>query len=105
MSATRKMYSLTIRIKKNDELNGKRLQKALLEFMTNAGVAGATVWVGVDGFGKRGASTFQKEGLTYDAPMLIEVIEEKEKLDSVIPEIKKMIGGNGLLTMHAVEIV
>ena len=47
------MFSLTIRIKRNDELDGKRIHKLLLElFMTN-NISGCTIWTGVDGFGKR----------------------------------------------------
>lgn len=49
-----KMWCLTIRIKKNDQLHGKRLYNVLLDFMMGAGICGATVINGVDGFGRRG---------------------------------------------------
>jgi hypothetical protein len=48
------MLCMTIRIKKNDEINGKRLEKALIEFLKKSKVSGATVWLGIDGFGKSG---------------------------------------------------
>ena len=48
-----KMLCLTIRIKRNDELRGKRVHKLLIDFLMQNNVAGATVWTGVDGFGKR----------------------------------------------------
>ena len=51
------MLCLTIRIKKNDEINGNRLEKVLLEFLMRANISGATIWLGIDGFGKRGKST------------------------------------------------
>ena len=102
---TKKMCSLTIRIKKNDMRDSNPLWKAILEAMISAGIGGATVWQGIDGFGKRGASTFQKDGLTYDAPMMIEIVDEREKIESLAPELKKMIGGNGLLTFHDVEVL
>lgn len=47
-----KMLCLTIRIKKNDEINGKKLEKVLMEFLIKSKVSGAIVWLGVDGFGK-----------------------------------------------------
>ncbi|MFL6340801.1 MAG: DUF190 domain-containing protein [Nitrososphaeraceae archaeon] len=57
------MWCLSIRIKRNDELHGKRLEKLLIEFLMGAKVSGATVWTGVDGFDKRGRSTVYMEGI------------------------------------------
>jgi uncharacterized protein len=72
-----KMWSITIRIKKNDQLHGKPLHKTLIEFLMTAKVSGATVWTGLDGFGKRRRSTIHLEGITINMPRVIEVIEEK----------------------------
>jgi PII-like signaling protein len=47
------MLCVTIRIKRNDKLNGKRLHKLLIDFLIQNKDAGSTVWTGVDGFGKR----------------------------------------------------
>ncbi len=41
------------------------------------GIAGATVWIGVDGFGKRRRSTLKLEGVTINMPLVIEFIDEK----------------------------
>lgn len=100
-----KMLSLTIRIKKNDELHGKRLEALVLEFLKKGGIAGATVWTGVDGFGKRGKSTVQVEGISINMPMLIEVVDVKERLEPLLPEIKKIVGDNGLMTLTEVEVI
>lgn len=101
----RKMLSLTIRIKRNDELKGKRLEKLLLDFMTKSGIAGATVWTGVVGFGKRGKSTVHIEGIAFNMPMVIEVVDEKKKLEPLLPEIKRIVGDNGLVTLHEVDVI
>jgi Uncharacterized ACR, COG1993 len=63
-----KMLCLTIRIKKNDQFRGKRLEKALMDFLMGAKISGATVWTGVDGFGKRRRSTVHLEGITINMP-------------------------------------
>jgi uncharacterized protein len=68
------MWCLTIRIKKNDTLHGKRLYNVLLDFMMGAGVCGATVINGVDGFGRRGKSTWRIEGISVNYPLVIEVL-------------------------------
>jgi PII-like signaling protein len=51
-----------------------------------AKISGATVWTGLDGFGKRKRSTVHLEGLTVNMPLLIEVIDEKTKLDPLLPQ-------------------
>lgn len=100
-----KMWCLQIRIKRNDELHGKRLEQSLLNFLINAGVSGATVWTGVDGFGKRGRSTTKIEGITINLPMVIEIIDTREKLEPILPSIKRMVDDNGLVTLHEVDVI
>jgi PII-like signaling protein len=99
------MWCLQIRIKRNDELHGKRLEQSLLNFLINAGVSGATVWTGVDGFGKRGRSTTKIEGITINLPMVIEIIDTREKLEPILPSIKRMVDDNGLVTLHEVDVI
>ena len=100
-----KMWCLTVRIKKNDMVKGKRSHNVILDILKNAKISGATVWTGVAGFGKRGKSNFQIEGISVNMPLVIEVIEELTKLESVIPEIKKVTGDNGLVTLHEVGVI
>jgi PII-like signaling protein len=75
-----KMLCLTIRIKRNDEANGKRLHKLLIDFFMQNKIAGATVWSGVDGFGKRRRSTIKLEGITVNMPLIIEVVDLESKI-------------------------
>jgi PII-like signaling protein len=97
-----KMWCLTIRIKKSVTLHGKRLYNVLLDFMMGAGVCGATVINGVDGFGRHGKSTLRIEGISVNYPLLIEVIDEESKLDRLLPQIKRMAGDNGSVTIQEV---
>lgn len=101
----KKLWTLTIRIKKNDELHGKRLYKALLDFMIGAGISGATVVNAVDGFGKRGKSTLHIEGISMNYPLIIEVVDEQSKLEPLIPQIKRMVDNNGMVTIHEVGLL
>ena len=100
-----KMLCVTIRIKRNDELNGKRLHKLLIDFLIQNNIAGSTVWTGVDGFGKRRRSTIQLEGITINMPLIIEIIDEKSKLEPLLPNLKRMVNDNGLVTIHEVDII
>lgn len=101
----KKMMALMIRIKKNDRYGSKPLERALLDFLVKSKVSGATVWAGVDGFGKRGRSKVQIEGLTMNMPLLIEVVDERSKLEPLLPEIKRMVDDNGLVTLHEVGAI
>ncbi|MGV8106253.1 MAG: DUF190 domain-containing protein [Nitrososphaerota archaeon] len=100
-----RMLCVTIRIKRNDEFNGKRLHKLLIDFLIQNKIAGSTVWTGVDGFGKRRRSTIQVEGITINMPLVIEVVDEKSKLEPLLPNLKRMVDDDGLVTIHEVDVV
>ena len=100
-----KMWQLTIRIKRNDEVNGKRLEHLLLDLLKNAGIAGATVWIGVDGFGKRGKSTMHLEGVQINMPLIIEVVDLQEKLEPLLVELKQLVDDNGLVTVQETYVI
>ena len=93
----KEMICLNIRLKKNDNVNGKILEKTIIEFLMKSKVIGDIVWLGVDGFGKRGKSTVHLEGLMINQPMIIETIDEKEKIGPLLLPLKNMISDNGAL--------
>jgi hypothetical protein len=100
-----KMWSVTIRIKKNDEVGGKRLQSLIVDLLVKAGISGATIWTGVNGFGKRGKSTMHLEGVTVNMPLIIEVIDEQSKLEPLLPELKRLVGDNGLVSIQEIYVI
>ena len=95
-----KMWSVIIRFKRNDQVGGKRLEPMIMDFLIKSGVNGATAWTGVDGFGKRGKSTIKLEGVTVNMPIIIEVIDKQAKLEPLLPELRRLIGDNGLVTVQ-----
>jgi len=100
-----KMWQLIIRIKKNDELGGKKLQSLLLDCLVKAGISGATLWTGVDGFGKRGKSTMHLEGVSVNMPLIIEVVDSQALLEPLLPELKLIVGDNGLVTIQETYVL
>jgi PII-like signaling protein len=100
-----KMWDLTIRIKRNDELGGKRLQNLIMDCLIKANIEGATVWTGVNGFGKRGKSTMHIEGVTVNMPLIIEVVDTQEKLEPLLPNLKQIIGDDGLVTIQETYVI
>lgn len=95
-----KMWQLIIRIKKNDEVGGKRLQSLIMDCLIKGKVSGATIWTGVDGFGKRGKSTLHLEGVIVNMPLIIEVVDLQEHLEPLLPALKMIVGDDGLVTVQ-----
>jgi len=75
----------------------------LIDFLIENKVSGCTVWTGVDGFGKRKRSTISIEGVTINMPLIIEVIDDKAKIESVLPQMRRMVGDNGIVTINEVH--
>jgi PII-like signaling protein len=38
-------------------------------------------------------------------PMVIEVIDERSKLESLLPDLKMMVDDNGIVTLHEVDVI
>ncbi len=81
------------------------LYEALVELFRKEGLAGATVLRGVSGFGAhRVYHTHKILELSSDLPMVIEVVDSKEKIDAVIPKVDEMIE-SGLITLEKVNVI
>ncbi len=99
------MWNLTIWIKKNDQLGGKRLETLIMDLLIKNQIAGATVWTGVNGFGKRGKSTLHMEGISMNMPLIIDVIDEQAKLEPLLTELKRIVDDNGLISITDVYVL
>jgi hypothetical protein len=99
------MISLIIRIKRNDVFDGKKLHELIITLLVKNNISGCTIWEGIDGFGKRRRSTISKEGVTINMPLVIEVIDERLNIEPLMPEIKRIVGNNGIITIHEVDAI
>ncbi len=74
-----------------------------------AGLAGATVFKGIMGFGGRSRiHTTKILRLSEDLPLVIEIVDEVEKIEEFIPivdDIFEKADCGGLITMEKVEII
>lgn len=102
---TTKQWCLLVRIKKNDSYEGKRTHQVILETLERSGIAGATAWAGVAGYGRRGKSGVHIEGLSINMPLVIEAVDDLSKIETALAEIKKIVGANGLVTLHEVGVL
>src|SRR5580693_7273219 len=90
----------------DDKWHHQPLERALLERLRREGFAGATVFRGVAGFGAASViHTSSLVDLSGDLPVVIEVVDDQEHVDKLLPILDEMITGGALVTMEKVQIV
>ena len=95
---------MRIFIGENDRFQGQPLYEALLEMFRAEGLAGATVLRGRLGFGAHSRlHTAKILRLSNDLPIVVEIVDTEEKIESFLPHIDDVIG-EGLATVERVEI-
>jgi uncharacterized protein len=96
---------LRIMIGESDRHGHKPLYEALVLKLRELGFAGATVLRSPMGFGANSLlHTVKILQLSMDLPMLIEVVDTEEKINSFLPVLDEMMGG-GLVTMEKVKVI
>jgi PII-like signaling protein len=96
---------LRIFIGESDRWHGKPLYQVLVERFREAGLAGATVVRGIEGYGARSRlHTARILRLSEDLPLVIEVVDREDRIRSVLPALDELIG-EGLVTLEDVEIL
>lgn len=94
-----------IYIGESDTWHGRPLYEAIVHLLRDRGLAGATVLRGIEGFGaKHHLHTTRILSLTTDLPVLIEVVDQEERVRAVLPEIDAMVA-DGLITLEHVEVI
>lgn len=82
------------------------LYRAILERLRAEGFAGATVFHGVAGFGANSViHTASLVDLSADLPVLIEVVDDEEHLQKLLPILDEMVTGGALVTMEKVRVL
>jgi PII-like signaling protein len=96
---------LRIFIGESDRWQHKPLYEAIVLAAREAHLAGATVLRGPMGFGKSSlVHTAKILRLSVDLPLVIEIVDSEEKINSFLPVLDKMIGG-GLVTLEKVRVL
>ena len=97
-------YLLRIFIGESDRHDGKLLYEWIVLKAREAGLAGATVMRGMMGFGAHSRlHTFKIERLSQDLPIIVEIVDTRDKLESFLALIDKEIE-EGLATLEEIKI-
>jgi PII-like signaling protein len=96
---------LRIFIGESDRWQHQPLYEAIVLKAREMHLAGATVVRGQMGFGKSSRlHTSKIIRLSQDLPLIIEIVDSEEKINSFLPTLDEMIGG-GLVTLEKVKVL
>ena len=96
---------LRLFIGESDRWEHKPLYEAIVLKARELHLAGATVLRGPMGFGKSSRlHTAKILRLSMDLPLVIEIVDSEEKIQSFLPVLDKMMGG-GLVTLEKVKVI
>jgi PII-like signaling protein len=96
---------LRIFIGESDRWKHQPLYEAIVTKARELHLAGATVLRGPMGFGKSSlVHTAKILRLSMDLPIIIEIVDTEEKINSFLPVLDEMMGG-GLVTFEKVKVI
>ncbi len=109
MKITGRGKLLRIFVGESDRFEGRPLYSALVAKARELGLAGATVWRGVEGYGARSRiHTARILRLSEDLPVIVEIVDGEERIRAALPVLDAMMeaaGGGGLITLEAADII
>jgi uncharacterized protein len=98
-------YLLRVFIGESDHWHGRPLYEAIVLKARELHLAGATVLRGPMGFGATSRlHTAKVLRLSEDLPILIEIVDSKQKIDELLPYIDEMVE-EGLVTLEPVQVI
>ncbi len=96
---------LRIFIGESDTWHGKPVYEAIVLKARELHMAGATVLRGPMGFGaKSRLHTAKVLRLSEDLPIVIDIVDSKEKIEQLLPHIDQMVS-EGLVTLEPVHVI
>ncbi len=92
-----------------DKVHHTPLHEAIVRAAREAGLAGATVWRGVMGFGAASRIRSAKLlDLSSDLPLVIEIVDREDRLNLFLPKVHDLFEEaqcGGLVTLERVNII
>ncbi|HEY3675662.1 MAG TPA: DUF190 domain-containing protein [Candidatus Tumulicola sp.] len=89
----------------SDRWKAQPLYIAIVEAMRAAGLAGATVFKGIIGYGAHSVVHAARiVDLSSDLPVVIELVDTEEKIEAFLPTLDSMVS-EGLVTIETVRVI
>jgi uncharacterized protein len=94
---------MRIYLSESGRSGGRDALTALVEAIAAAGIAGATAFKGIEGYGSsRVISSERVVDAWMDLPLLIEVVDDDEKIRAFLPTLERILF-DGLVTLERVQ--
>ena len=103
MRTVKKAKLLRLHFGESDRYEGKPLYEAIVNRCKELGIAGATVFRGLEGYGET-AEIHRHHLLRKDQPIVLTVVDTAENLERLIPEVEKMMD-TGMIATSDVEFL
>lgn len=109
METSEKTGILKIYVGESDKVHGRILFEEIVFEARNAGLAGATVYKGIMSYGaSHSIHTIKIFALSSDLPVVIEIIDNIEKLDEFIDKVNELLDlskKGGLVTFQELNVL
>lgn len=100
-----KKHVLRVYMRETDRYQGEFVQKKILDLFENSDVTGVTVFHGIAGFGGSGDKGTRLYKLNPEHPVVVECVDDLERIEPLIPNIQKILGNHGIITVTETKIV
>jgi PII-like signaling protein len=106
MQIPRDAVLLRIFFGEDDKFNGLPLYEAIVLKAREMHLGGATMLRGHVGFGHSSRlHTTKILRLSQDLPIVVEIVDSKEKIDAFLPVLDGMMSAGGLVTLEKVQVL
>jgi len=96
---------LRIHFGESDKWHGRPLHEAIVSKCQELGIAGATVFRGIEGYGMSSRVRHSSHWkFSRDAPIMLSIVDVDEQIAKLIPELDGMVD-EGLIAMSDVEVI
>lgn len=106
MKLTGSARRLTVYLGEDDTWHHKPLYTEIVHRAHQAGLAGASVMRGIEGFGASSSRvhTSRLLSLSEDLPVAVIIIDTAERIDAFLPQVEEVLG-DGLVVVDDVDVV
>jgi PII-like signaling protein len=94
---------LRVHIQEHDKFQGQPLYEAIVKKCREMGIAGATVYRGLEGYGET-SEIHRHHMLLHDQPIVVTVIDSAENIARLLPAVEQMVD-KGMIAISDVEVV